>query len=159
MGAIAICSFWWVPMGSPLAQSSTLSPEARAPQLCSALRGMVIPRDSIGLPTNGGAVVSASLVMAADAGNSNGEFCKVLGSIRPVDPTTPDIKFEVNLPANWNNRLLQMGGGGFDGTLVTGLGGVTRLAPTGPTPLALGYVTLCSDSGHEGAGGCDGAFG
>src|SRR5438093_565945 len=158
MGAVAICSFWCWEMASPLAQSSTLSPEASAPQLCSALRGMVIPRDSIGLPTNGGVVVSASLVMAADPGNSNGEFCKVLGSIRPVDPTAPDVKFEVNLPANWNNRLLQMGGGGFDGTLVTGLGGVSNQAPSAPTPLALGYVTLGCDFGHEGAGGFDAAF-
>ena len=156
--AIAICSFWWGAMGSPLAQSPTRSPESSARHRCSALRGIVIPRDAIGLPTNGGVVVSASLVMAADAGNSNGEFCKVLGSIRPVDPTAPDIKFEVNLPGNWNNRMLQMGGGGFDGTLVTGLGGVSNQPPSAPTPLALGYVTLGSDSGHEGAGGFDAAF-
>ena len=66
-----------------------------------------------------------------------------------MDPTAPPILFEVNLPAEWNGKTLQMGGGGFDGTLVTGL-----LAPTGtragsPTPLAEGYVTLGSDSGHE----------
>jgi hypothetical protein len=155
--AIAICSFWWGQVELPLAQSSTRSTEASARQQCSALQGIVIPRDAIGLPTNGGVVVSASPVMAADAGNSNGEFCKVLGSIRPVDPTAPDIRFEVNLPVNWNNRLLQMGGGGFDGTLVTGLGGVSNQAPSTPTPLALGYVTLGSDSGHEGTG-FDAAF-
>ena len=158
VAAIAICSVSWGAMGSPLAQSSTRSTESSARQRCSALRGIVIPRAAIGLPTNGGVVVSASFVMAADAGNSNGEFCKVLGSIRPVDPTAPDIKFEVNLPANWNSRLLQLGGGGFDGTLVTGLGGVSNQSPSAPTPLALGYVTLGSDSGHEGAGGFDAAF-
>jgi hypothetical protein len=50
------------------------------------------------------------------------------------------------------------GGGGFDGTLVTGLGGASNQIPTSPTPLALGYVTLGSDSGHESAGGFDGRF-
>src|SRR5204862_145914 len=58
----------------------------------------------------------------------------------------------------WNNRVLHMGGGGFDGTLVTGLGGASNQIPTSPTPLALGYVTLGSDSGHETAGGFDGRF-
>ena len=157
VAAVAICSFWWADTRSPLAQSSTRPPEGGARQRCSALQGVVIPRESIGLPTNGAVVVSASLVTASDAGNSNGEFCKALGSIRPVDPTAPDIKFEINLPSNWNNRLLQMGGGGFDGTLVTGLGGVSNQVPAAPTPLALGYVTVGSDSGHEGAG-FDAAF-
>jgi Tannase and feruloyl esterase len=64
----------------------------------------------------------------------------------------------VNLPTRWNNRMLHMGGGGFDGTLVTGLGGASNQIPTSPTPLALGYVTLGSDSGHETAGGFDGRF-
>ena len=127
-------------------------PQAAARQRCSSLQGMAIPRDAIGLPTNAGAVVSTSFVMAADAGNTNGEFCKVLGSIHPVDPTAPDIKFEVNLPSNWNGKLLQLGGGGFDGALVTGLGGVANQMASSPTPLAQGYVTLGSDSGHEGAG-------
>src|SRR4051812_16479709 len=108
VAAVAICSFWWAATGSPLAQSSTQPREAGARQRCVALQGIAIPRDAIGLPTNGAVVVSASLMMPSDAGNSNGEFCKALGSILPVDPTAPDIKFEINLPANWNNRLLQM---------------------------------------------------
>jgi feruloyl esterase len=50
-----------------------------------------------------------------------------------------------------------MGGGGFDGAVVTGLGGASNQVPTAPTPLAQGYATLGSDSGHEGTG-FDGAF-
>ena len=120
------------------------------------------PEDSrtlIGPPTNGATVVSATFVTAADADNAGGEFCKVLGGIHAVDPTAPDIKFEVNLPTRWNNRMLQMGGGGFDGTLVTGLGGAPNQIPTSSTPLAQGYVTLGSNGGHKGGPGFDGTFG
>ena len=149
----AAASCFWLLAGDPaLAQTSTRPAEASAVRLCSALQGRAIPSSSIGLPTNGAVVVSASLVSATDAGNNNGEFCKVLGAIHPVDPTAPDIKFEVNLPTKWNHGLLQMGGGGFDGSLVTGLARSSNQLPSSPTPLAQGYVTLGSDSGHEGGG-------
>ena len=154
--AAAVFLFCWWEGELPRAQATT-RPTATARQQCSALEGLAISRSSIGLPTNGGIVVSASFITAADVGNTNGEFCKVLGSIHPVDPTAPDIKFEVNLPSTWNNKLLQLGGGGFDGSLVTGLGGVVNQMASSPTPLAQGYVTLGSDSGHEGAG-FDAAF-
>jgi tannase/feruloyl esterase len=144
----------WI--GTAAAQGTSAAPSAR--ERCVALNNLKIPATSIGLPTNGATIVSATFVTATDAGNANGEFCKVLGGIHAVDPTAPDIKFEVNLPSRWNNRLLQMGGGGFDGTLVTGLGGASNQIPTSPTPLARGYVTLGSDSGHETAGGFDGRF-
>ena len=138
------------------AQITSAAPGAR--ERCVGLNNLKIPATSIGLPTNGATIVSATFVTATDAGNTNGEFCKVLGGIHAVDPAAPDIKFEVNLPTRWNNRMLHMGGGGFDGTLVTGLGGASNQIPTSPTPLALGYVTLGSDSGHETAGGFDGRF-
>ena len=139
-------------------QSASAGTTLSARQRCLALNGVRIPATSIGLPSNGATVVSASFVGAADAGNTNGEFCKVLGPIHSVDSTAPVIKFEVNLPSRWNNRVLQMGGGGFDGTLVTGLAGASQQIPTSPAPLALGYVTVGSDSGHETAGGFDGRF-
>ena len=145
-------------LGSVAAAQGTPAAPVDARQRCLALRNLKIPPTSIGLPTNGATIVSATLVAAAEAGNANGEFCKVLGGIHAVDPTAPDIKFEVNLPTRWNNRILQMGGGGFDGTLVTGLGGASNQIPSSPTPLALGYVTAGSDSGHESAGGFDGRF-
>jgi tannase/feruloyl esterase len=143
-------------IGTAAAQGTPAALSAR--QRCLLLTGVKISASSIGLPTNGATVVSATFVTATDAGNTNGEFCELLGGIHAVDPTAPDIKFEVNLPSRWNNRILQMGGGGFDGALVTGLGGASNQIPTSPTPLALGYVTVGSDSGHEGAGGFDGRF-
>jgi tannase/feruloyl esterase len=80
---------------------------------------------------------------------ANPEFCKVLGQIAPADPKAPPIKFQVNLPVEWNGRSLQYGGGGFNGVLITGLG-LPPAHPFGtPSPLAQGFVTYGTDSGHE----------
>jgi hypothetical protein len=80
---------------------------------------------------------------------ANPAFCQVLGHIDPRDPAAPPIRFQVNLPADWNGRSLQLGGGGFNGVLITGLG----LPPAYPydmtSPLARGFVTYGTDSGHE----------
>jgi hypothetical protein len=86
---------------------------------------------------------------AARIAPANPAFCKVLGHIDSRDPNAPPISLEVNLPADWNGRSLQYGGGGFNGVLITGLG----LPPAYPfdkaSPLARGFVTYGTDSGHE----------
>jgi Tannase and feruloyl esterase len=80
---------------------------------------------------------------------ANPEFCRVLGQIAPSDPKAPPIKFQVNLPIDWNGRSLQYGGGGFNGVLITGLA-LPPAFPFGTTsPLARGFVTYGTDSGHE----------
>jgi hypothetical protein len=77
------------------------------------------------------------------------EFCKVIGRIEPSDPKAPPIRFQVDLPVDWNGRSVQFGGGGFNGVLITGL----ALPPASPfgaaSPLARGFVTYGTDSGHE----------
>jgi feruloyl esterase len=75
----------------------------------------------------------------------------VLGVISPVDPKAPNITFQINLPASWNGKALQFGGGGFNGTLVTGLGRVAGAPPDVEAPLAQGFVTFGTDSGHQNA--------
>lgn len=117
---------------------------------CSNLSGIRIPDESIGLPTKGATIHSATFVSTKEPGNKNGDYCKVLGAIHPIDQQAPDIHFEVNLPVKWNQKALQMGGGGFDGALVTGLEQSKGEDPNKPTPLAKGYVTFGSDSGHTG---------
>ena len=37
-------------------------------------------------------------------------YCKVLAHIEPNDPNAPPIRFELNLPVEWNGRALQYGG-------------------------------------------------
>ncbi len=125
---------------------------------CAALSDLKIPAASIGLPTSGAVVQSAALVGATADGNVNGEYCAVRGIISPVDPNAPGMEFEVNLPSRWNSKALQMGGGGYDGTLVTGLGGEGLQLTGTDHPLKQGYVTLGSDGGHKGGPGFDGRF-
>ncbi|SAL82939.1 tannase and feruloyl esterase [Caballeronia choica] len=118
---------------------------------CAELEGATIPASVIGLPTRGAAIWTASVVKAAAPGNRNGEYCRIVGSIKAVEDNAPDIRFEVNLPSRWNGRALQMGGGGYSGVLVSG----TEPMPFAPdsTPLAKGYATFGSDSGHVGNSG------
>ncbi|EIG59676.1 tannase/feruloyl esterase family alpha/beta hydrolase [Bradyrhizobium sp. WSM1253] len=80
---------------------------------------------------------------------ANPGFCKLLGHIDPSDPKAPPIKFQVNLPVEWNGRSLQYGGGGFNGVLITGLTLPPAYPFDKPSPLARGFVTYGTDSGHE----------
>ncbi|AJY76146.1 tannase/feruloyl esterase family alpha/beta hydrolase [Paenibacillus beijingensis] len=121
------------------------------------LNGLQIPASAFELPTSGATVISATIVSETEPGNVNGEYCKVLGAIHPVDKNAWDIHFEVNLPADWNRKALQMGGGGFNGSLVTGLENNNYDPEGSRTPLARGYATFGSDSGHVGVG-WDAAF-
>ncbi|MBI5719006.1 MAG: tannase/feruloyl esterase family alpha/beta hydrolase [Burkholderiales bacterium] len=74
--------------------------------------------------------------------------CRVQGRIAPVDPKADPIQFQVNLPLVWNGRSVQFGGGGFNGVLITGLGLVPGARYDSAAPLAQGYVTAGTDSGH-----------
>ena len=76
-------------------------------------------------------------------------YCRVQGHIAPLDPNAPNIEFQINLPQIWNGRTVQYGGGGFNGVLISGLALVPSAPYDQPTPLAKGYVTYGTDSGHQ----------
>jgi Tannase and feruloyl esterase len=67
--------------------------------------------------------------------------CVVDGSMAPVDraPSAKPILFRVALPASWNRRAAQLGGGGTNG-VIPNLNG---------EPLQRGFATYGSDSGHQ----------
>ena len=94
-------------------------------------------------------VQTAVAVAASEQGNVNGDFCKVVGIVKPQNPSSPNLEFEVNLPQSWNRRALQMGGGGYNGTLVTGLTGFALQPADVENPLKQGFVTLGTDGGHK----------
>ena len=123
---------------------------ARQAMTCGQLNGMVIAASAIGLPTTGATVTSSAVVAASGSGNSTvGEYCKVLGDINPVDATAQKIKFQLNLPTAWNSKAVMFGGGGYNGTIATGAGNVPAGPVDKPAPLARGYATFGSDSGHQ----------
>lgn len=141
--------------GYESAQASTV---VKTPtSICSALAGMSIPATAIGLPTRGATVVSATLVSDTDPDNKSGQYCKVLGTIHPVDFLAPEIHVEVDMPTNFNGKSVHFGGGGFDGTIPDPEGqpldGFLLFAePAGvATPLRRGFVTFGSDGGHVGS--------
>ena len=131
---------------------------SNAASACAALNGKAVGASSIAEPTTG-AVVTAAVykVAVADAPNATNtaivpgtpDYCQTLIDIKPVDPTAPVIKAQVNLPTSWNGKLMQMGGGGLNGSLVTGLTGARADGPETPLPLTRGYMTLGTDSGHQ----------
>ena len=142
--------------------SSNLPALPSSPTACADLNGIAIAPQAIGLPTTGAVVISAVIVPAAGTGVVTvADYCKVLGDINPVDPTAPKIKFQVNLPSNWNSKALMFGGGGYNGVLATGQGNVPAGPADKPAPLARGYATFGSDSGHQANanGSRDGTFG
>jgi len=125
---------------------------------CASLQGMSMPALALRLPTGGAEVQSAVPVAVSAKDNLNGDFCKVMGIVKPHNPGSPNLEFAVNLPAAWNRRVLQMGGGGYNGTLVTGLGGFTLQPANVDNPLKQGFVTVGTDGGHKSAAGFDGSF-
>ncbi|MFM9424717.1 hypothetical protein RCH10_001145 [Variovorax sp. GrIS 2.14] len=136
---------------------------------CAAMM-QPIPAAAIGLPSSGAVIESATLVSASELSLTNPlpfvppppevvvvpatpQYCRVLGAVQPVDPAAPLIRFQVNLPSQWNGRSLQYGGGGFNGVLINAVGLPPSARIDQPSPLARGFVTVGTDSGHQNAPG------
>jgi pimeloyl-ACP methyl ester carboxylesterase len=113
---------------------------------CKQLRHATVSADAIGLPTTGAIVTSAS-----DRQEGEMAYCRVFGRIHPVDPKADDIRFELNLPEQWNGKALHYGGGTFDGYLAAanGRGRTAVSLKSQATPLTRGYATFGSDDGHH----------
>ena len=127
---------------------------AQAAISCADLANLKIAASDIGLPSSGATISSAQIqTVPADptAPGATREYCKVLGAIPPVDPNAPPVNFEVNLPTQWNGKAVQYGGGGTNGTLITGLGALRDARRDTPVPIARGFATWGTDSGHQNA--------
>jgi len=104
----------------------------------SAKLGENIPVSAIGEPVSG---ITLSAPRWNAAGRNPTAWCSVNGSMAPVDraANAKPINFQVAFPSTWNGRAVQMGGGGMNGAIPMLAG----------APLAQGFVTYGSDSGHQ----------
>ncbi len=141
------------------------APAVAAAETCASLEHRQIPASAIGLPTSGATITSAVIVPASPQTlTAQGtavvlaipEYCKVVGAIVPIDPAAPMINFQVNLPTDWNGKIMQLGGSGTNGVipvaLTTGMQwGPESIPPNSPYALSRGFVTYGSDSGHQNA--------
>src|SRR5215470_9342852 len=131
------------------------SPSAAAAQTgvpCAALAGRNIDPKLIGLASGAASVTSAAIERmpaSPSAAEPSVAYCKVLGEIAPRDPAAPPIRFEVNLPESWKGKAVQYGGGGFNGVLITGLDPLRDARLDTPVPVARGFATWGTDSGHD----------
>lgn len=99
---------------------------AVAPKVsCASLQGQTYSNVS---------VVSA---VAVAASGPNPGYCQVNGT---EAGTQHDI--ELRLPSEWQRRMVQEGGGGFDGR-------IAAISPQGSVPLSLGAVQVLNNGGHR----------
>ena len=119
---------------------------------CAELMNLKILASEIGLPSGGATITSTQMAtLPADPLNPGAtrDYCKVLGAVGPMDPNAPPVNFEVNLPAEWNGKAVQYGGGGSNGVLITGLAPLRDARRDTPVPVARGFATWGTDSGHD----------
>src|SRR5689334_5362812 len=90
-----------VPLASGLLLAVTVATPvcaAAADESCARLTGVPVPAAAITLPTSGAVVTSAVLTSATGAGTALvAEHCKLKAAVKPVDPSAPDILFELAL--------------------------------------------------------------
>lgn len=115
---------------------------------CGALNELKIPASAMSLPTTGGRVTAASVTTAVVSGKTI-RYCQVDADLFPVDPAAPAIKMRLDLPEDWNHKALMFGGGGYNGTTPDPASNVPFGPVDQPVPLARGYATFASDSGHQ----------
>jgi hypothetical protein len=135
-----------------VAGSSAAAAQTAAP--CAALAGRSVEPKLIGLPSGPASVTSAAvehLPASPASPEPSVAYCKALGEIASRDAAAPPIRFEVNLPDNWNRKAVQYGGGGFNGVLISGLDPLRDARLDSPVPVARGFATWGTDSGHDNA--------
>ena len=110
-----------------------------------------IPKERIKLPTSGAEITSIAFQKDADTQGKTGDCYIINGTIHPTDVKGFDILFQIGLPVSWNEKAIQLGGGGLDGYVPD----VKNMFPIGgagmeaPSQLKKGFVICSGDGGHQ----------
>lgn len=137
----------WVGVCLPVMAGVAEAPNAIGASQCTAgVVGQSIPTTQIGEPVAGVTLLAPAWHAAS---STLPAYCEVTGSMAPVDrsATAQPIRFAVALPASWQHRAMQLGGGGLNGS-IPGLTGGADGPGGGTSALAQGFATYGSDSGH-----------
>jgi feruloyl esterase len=103
-------------------------PNAKPVRSCDSLAMLALPNTTI---------------ESAAVDPSDPKICRVT-AITTHPPTGDKVKIWVGIPtANWNGRFVGIGGGGFSGGSAAGIN----------QPMALGYASGSTDTGHAGGNG------
>ena len=129
-------------MGGVIAIVACSGGSSNPQSLCDSMNNVAIGAAQFSYPTTGANITSTTYVTSTTTGNTNGNY----------------INFQLNVPNTWNGKVVQSGGGGYDGNIPNTLGATTLGLTTIPTPLAAGYMTLADDSGHQAADSNDASF-
>jgi feruloyl esterase len=84
-------------------------------------------------------MINSATLVPVDAISGRPEHCQVNATISPAPGSQIGVVYRLPVAANWNGKLLGIGGGGWAGDLTIGSAtlGLTR-----------GYATLQTDTGH-----------
>ena len=132
--AIAAAMVWPLATPFPLAVQAAVDPGLASSdhaRQCQALGGETVA----------GAVISTAALEPSTAPGA--ARCILDGALHET------LRFRISLPADWNGRLLYVGGGGWNGS-------ISPFA-FAPLPERAGYAIVASDSGHE-ANGIDASW-
>ena len=134
------------------------SAERDAQARCSQLRDARLYNtsiDQVRWVQAGGLPMDANSAMTGAAAHTYqmGEHCVVRGEIEArtgADGQHYGTRFELRLPADWNQRLLFQGGGGTNGFVADAVGRIPVRGATATPALLRGYAVVSTDTGHQG---------
>ena len=144
-----------------IAAAPVFSADANANSVtCAALTGFTLPGSDLKIEktTN---VAAGPMAQPRDAPPGPPvqlpAHCKVEGAMESrtgSDGKPYAIRFEINLPVEWNGRFLFQGGGGLNGSVRPALGNIVA---GDKAALARGFAVVSNDTGHQ-ASGFDASF-